>query len=167
MLMLTQAHLERYANHFLKNNYGFGLSIPLQINGRLKSTQGKFTYVKYKSGKPSVPKHVQLSKALVENNPDSIVLDVLAHELIHYALFMKGLPHSDGHPTFENELKRLGIVSQDTIDKYAIAERMQIYGCSQCPHEYKMRRRLKNNGINHRCKCGGRLIDKGKKVMTV
>jgi len=160
--MLTTYQLRKYAEKFLKETYGMSLSVPLELNGRLKRACGRFVYY-VRSGEPKV---VEMNKEFVENNEPVVVLDVLRHELVHYALFMQGKPHADGHPVFEKELKRLGIVSQKTIDQYTIASKMQIYGCADCNHEFKMTRRLRNNGANHRCNCGGRLVDKGKRLVA-
>lgn len=165
--MLTQYQLEKYAEKFLKDNYNMKLLVPLKINGRLRTTCGRFVYTKYvNSNKPSVPKSVEINKYFLENNEPAVVLDVLRHELVHYALFMQGKPHKDGHPVFENELKRLGIVSQDTIDKYSIKSKpvkIRIYECVNCGHKYKRQRALAYGGKYHRCGyCEGKLIDKGR-----
>lgn len=168
--MLTQYQMKKYAEKFLMDTYGLELIVPLEINGRLKTTCGRFIY--YRTSRK--PKVVEMNKFFVQNNSDNVVLDVLRHELVHYALFMKGLPHSDGQPTFERELKRLGIVSQSTIDKYDITSKKRniyrnIYTCAiaNCGKEYATGRALKNEGINHRCACGGKLISKGRKLVAV
>jgi SprT-like protein len=160
--MLTRYQLKKYAEKFLDDNYGLELVVPLELNGRLKRACGRF--VSYAN--PRKPKVVEMSKSFIENNEPKLVLDVLRHELVHYALFMQNKPNSDGHPVFENELKRLGIVSQKTIDKYEIASELQIYQCKECNHEFKLTKRLKNNGINHKCKCGGKLLDRGKRLIV-
>lgn len=161
---LSMYQLKMYANKFLKDNYGMELTVPLELNSRLKTTCGRFISRRYYNGHKE-PKIVELNKTFVEHNEPTIVLDVLRHELVHYALFMLDKPHKDGHPVFENELKRLGIVSQGTIDQYKIASKMQIYACDDCNHEYKVPRRLRDNGRYHKCNCGGNLIDKGRQLV--
>ena len=167
--MLTQYQLEKYAEKFLMDNYNMKLLVPLKINGRLRIPCGRFVYIK-RDGKPIAPKAVELNKYFLENNEINIVLDVLRHELIHYALFMQGKPHSDGHPVFENELDRLGVVRQETINKYKIQSKpvnVRIYECADCNHKYERRRALPNGGNNHCCgACSGMLIDKGKRVVA-
>jgi SprT-like protein len=165
IMTLSEYQLRKYAEKFLSETYGMKLTVPLEMNGRLKKACGRFVY--YKNHR--TPKSVQMNKYFVENNEPTVVLDVLRHELVHYALFMLGKPYSDGHPTFENELKRLGVVSQQTIDKYTIQSKptkIQFYECADCKHEFRRQRALANGGRYHRCTCGGRLIDKGKKVMA-
>lgn len=167
-IMYTENQLRQYANKFLKDNYNLTLTVPLKLNGRLKRTCGWFKYKKYRDGRRE-PICVELNRYFVENNEPVIVLDVLRHELVHYALFMRGLPNNDGHPVFENELKRLGIVSQSTINQYNIKSkpvRISVYECVDCGYEHKRQRALANGGRNHRCSCGGRLIDRGKRMMT-
>lgn len=168
--MLTQYQLEMYARKFLKDNYDLDLTVPLKLNGRMKTTCGWFKSVRYTDGRKKAVS-IELNRFFVENNDPVTVVDVLRHELVHYALFMLGKPNSDGHPTFENELKRLGIVSQSTIDKYKIKSKPKnivIYECESCGHQYKRQRRLAHDGKYHRCggSCGGRLINKGRKLVA-
>lgn len=162
--MLTQYQLKTYADKFLNETYGVKLTVPLKLNGRLKTSKGRFIW----SRKSRTPKAVELNKEFVEHNKPEIVLDVLKHELVHYALFIKGVPHSDGQAPFERELRRLGVVSQSTIDRYSIASKMQVYICNSCGREHTFTKRLRDNGVNHRCKCSqkGRLIDGGKRLVV-
>ena len=162
MMKLTESQLTQYANQFLNKNYGFELTVPLRINGRLTRTYGRFGYRKYSNGR-KVPLYVELSRNLVENNEMVAVLDVLCHELVHYALFMQDKPNSDGHPVFESELERLGIVSQDNIaKKYSIKSAMRTYQCTDCNTKFKRGRALPNGGRGYKCSCGGKLKDLGK-----
>lgn len=162
--------LKQYANKFLQDNYSMELEAPLRLNGRMKTTCGWFKHTKYGDGR-DIPKCVELNRFFVENNEPTVVLDVLRHELVHYALFMQRKPYKDGHFMFENELKRLGIVSQKTINKYTIESKpknMYIYKCSCCGHEYKRHRALPNGGRGCTCgrPCNGSLIDMGRKLVT-
>jgi SprT-like protein len=174
MTILSNYQLKMYANKFLQENYGMEFIIPLELNSRLRKSCGRFISISYRDGRPSEPKVVELNKYFVENNEPTVVLDVLRHELVHYALFMQGKPNSDGHPVFERELKRLGIVSQSTIDKYDIESKKRnvyrnFYQCANpsCGVEYRTGKALKHGGIYHRCSaCKGRLIDKGRKLVA-
>lgn len=169
IMTLTQYQLKMYAKKFLNDTYGMNLTIPVQLNGRLKRTCGRFKYRQWIDGRKE-PVCIELNKYFVENNKPVVVLDVLRHELVHYALFMQNKPNKDGHPVFENELKRLGIVSQNDINKYNIASKhikIQIYQCADCDNVFERQRALANGGRYHRCSCGGRLIDKGKKVVAL
>lgn len=171
MLMYNIYQLNEYARKFLKETYDMELTVPLRLNARMKTTCGWFKYKKFRDGSKQAIV-VELNKFFIQNNESDVVLDVLRHELVHYALFKLGKPHSDGQTYFENELKRLGIVSQKTINKYDITSKpkqLHFYRCAlpTCNTEYRVGRALKNQGLHHRCKCGGRLIDLGKKVVAV
>jgi SprT-like protein len=166
-MKLSMYQLQMYAKKFLKDNYNMDLVVPLELNGRLQTCCGRFISVRNRRSGESKPKIVELNKTFVENNEPTVVLDVLRHELVHYALFMQGRPNSDGHPVFEGELRKLGIVSQKTIDQYQIASKKQVYACSDCSNTWKMTRKLKHNGRYHKCSCGGRLVDKGRQMVMV
>lgn len=166
MLMTYNIYqLKQYANKFLKDNYNMELAIPLQLNSRMQRTCGWFKHTRIK------PTCIELNKFFVENNEPVTVLDVLRHELVHYVMFMQGKQYKDGSYDFERELKRLGIVSQSTIDKYEIESKpvnMIVYKCIMptCGQEYKRQRKLKGDGAFHKCHCGGTLQNIGKRLVT-
>lgn len=154
--------LTQYADKFLKDNYNLQMNVPLKLNGRMRTTCGWFKHTEEES------LEVELNKFFVENNEPNIVLDVLRHELVHYALFEQGKPNADGHPVFEGELKRLGIVSQSTIDKYTITSKPRkeiIYKCESCGYEFHRMRALPHGGRYSRCSCGGCLENLGKRII--
>jgi SprT-like protein len=168
LMSLTQAQLKQYAEKFLKETYGINLNIPLELNGRLKKSCGRFKSMRYSNGYAEAV-NVEMNKFFVENNSREVVEDVLKHELVHYALFEQGKPCADGHHVFEGELKRLGIVSQNTIDKYNIKSKpvnMTIYKCNNCNTEHMLQRALKYDGKYHKCKCSGGLTNMGRKVVS-
>lgn len=162
--------MKKFSQTFLKTTYGIDMEIPLTINNRLKTTCGRFRYkINRRTGATS-PLAVEMNGFFVKNNTKDVVVDVLKHELVHYALFTLGKPHSDGHPVFERELKRLGVVSQSTIDQYTIKSKprnVNVYKCvdNGCGKEYQTLRALSNNGIYHRCKCGCKIQHLGKKLI--
>lgn len=165
--MLSEYQLKKYANDFLRKNYGFDLTVPLKYNGRLKRSYGRFIYY----NNPRKPKCVEINRYFAETNSNEVVIDVLRHELIHYAVFMLGQPCRDGDDYFENELAKHNTVSQNTIKKHEIAPRpynVNVYECQMpnCKQVYKRKRALKNEGIHHRCQCGGVLINKGKRLVN-
>lgn len=95
-----------YATDYLENEYQLELTIPIEINGRLSRSAGRFqSYIQIRK-----PVRIEISKkhiilSLMENNFDT-VLDTLTHELIHYALFVKNLPHRDNDNYFIQECNR-------------------------------------------------------------
>lgn len=156
----TEKILEKFSNMFLSKFYQMELTIPVVVNGRLTRTMGRFKYRVRNSDGYKTPISIELSKYFVKNNDSTTIFQVLKHELVHYALFMKDEPNSDGHPHFENELKRLGVVSQDTIHHLNIKVKpanQVVYQCLDCKSKFKRRRRLSHDGKYHRCSCDGKL----------
>lgn len=169
--MITVHTLRQFAREWLKDTYQMDLEIPLEINARLKTTYGCFRYTIVKATGGTKPKAIHLNKFFVENNNLESVVDVLKHELVHYALFMQGKPHSDGDYYFEKELKRLNVVSQETINKKydikskKIKKTVHLYKCMECDKTHTRGRALSNGGRYHQCICGGKLLDRGKQVV--
>ena len=137
-LVVLQKTLESFAREFLKESYGLDLEIPVSINGRLKSTYGRFIY----DGATKNPLRIEIGKNYIDYQEWERVVGVLKHELIHYALFMQNLPFEDGHPVFEAELKKHDSPSTGNI-KYR--GKVVVYVCSGCGHEFKRKRRYSKN----------------------
>lgn len=163
---MTTYELEKYANTFLQENFDMSLNIPITINGRLTKTMGclvlsriGFTEMK--------PKEIQIATRTL-NSPRDFVLDVLRHELVHYALVRLGKPYMDGHPYFENTLKRLGISSTNTTSSRAY-NKNHVYSC-KCENDHKRARRISGTAktkvgqaIPYNCaECKSTLIYKGQ-----
>jgi hypothetical protein len=101
------------ARKFLKETYGLELNIPININSRLSRALGRFRHYP-RTGQPL---DIEISRSVIENHGEEATIDVLKHELVHYALFTLNKPFADGHPVFENELKRLGVSRTHTYQK--------------------------------------------------
>lgn len=100
-----------YAKNFLKMHFGLELEIPIRINARLTRVSGYFEHTAKKAlGICMSEKFIALALLDEEDGLHS-VLDVLAHELIHYALFILGEDNRDGSVSFEKKLAELGIRS--------------------------------------------------------
>lgn len=138
-------YLTEYADNFLYNNYGIHLEIPLRWNGRLKRALGYF-----KLGKRSGAIEICLSEELLRHYGKDTTIDVLKHELIHYALYTLGKPYKDGHPVFENELRKHGVSSTRTIQPKGLFHQ---YTCSDCGKQVGLRSRKirKIEGYYSRC----------------
>lgn len=141
---LTVRELEVYAKEFLERVYNLELDIPIEINGRLTRSLGRFCTRKGKAHK------IDLAKLLLTYGADRVVLDVLTHELIHYALYSTGKPYRDGQKYFENELKKHGSHSTNTlkVGKYFILK------CKKCEDIlYSKKSKVKDNltGFHSMC----------------
>lgn len=105
-MTLSVEELTEIAKNFLWSTYRLPLEIPIKRNGRLRSTLGR-----YISTVGEGPECIEISAQMFMYAADSVMVDTLKHELVHYALDVKGEPNRDGNPHFESELKRLGVSS--------------------------------------------------------
>ena len=142
----TIQRLTDFANNWLQKTYGIKLEIPIEIRSSLKLTLG---YFKYKQGEKE-PLKITLAAKLFTYYSEEVVYDVLKHELVHYALYMLGKPHKDGHPYFESELKRLGISPTYTHQAKGF---FHIYRCSNCNQVTSRRVRRITNLEKYRSRC--------------
>jgi len=143
---LTIQRLTDFANNWLQETYGIGLKVPIEIRSSLKRTLG---YFQYKQSKKE-PIKIALAAKLFTHYPKEAVYDVLKHELVHYALYMLDKPHKDGHPYFENELKRLGVSPTNT---YKAKGFYHVYRCSSCNQVISLRARQITKLENYRSRC--------------
>jgi SprT-like protein len=140
--------LTNEAKKFLIDAYGIQLDIPVRVNGRLKSTHGVF---KHKSSRKE-SMSIEIGKTYIENHPWETVYSTLKHECIHYYLYERDLPYKDGHPYFENELKKHGSHSTGTVRyKGKVVE----YVCTAdgCKTTYRKKKRYPRNGQGYRSGC--------------
>lgn len=117
-------NLTSFAKDFLKENYNINIDIPIKINNRLKRSMGRLII----NGMSRHPESIELAGFLLEYGTNSVIVDTLKHELIHYACFVLGKPYRDGDAYFENELIKHNTTSTETVTvgKYEI---MQCLGC--------------------------------------
>lgn len=132
------------AEKFLKEAYGLDLNIPIEINNRLKSTFGRFRY----NGTHRIPLKIEIGKNYIEHQEWKIIKETLIHECIHYALFVLGKPHKDGHPVFEAEIQKHGSHSTGVI-RYK--GKVVQYGCPSCNAVFNRKKRYPRNGAGYQC----------------
>lgn len=117
--------LEYYTNQareFLKKNYDMELTIPLSFSGQMKQRLGSFHSV-FMSGNKNIPSEIKLNKTQVIMNykfGTDYMLDTMYHELVHYALCVKGMDFHDGSKDFESELARLHVSASGSTRKSLI-----------------------------------------------
>lgn len=139
--------LQRFAEKFLLENYGIDFNIDITINNRLSRSLGR--YVWYRSGN-KLPK-VEVSRKLMKYGHDDVVMGVLKHELIHYALHKLNKPYKDGQTYFENELKKHNAPSTDYY--YNLGEGA-IVSCNSCNNEtITFNKSAMRNFNDYRTKC--------------
>lgn len=132
---ISHVEMRQIANSFLNENYGLQLEVPINFNARLKRCFGRMVY----NARTKEPLRIELAIDLIANHPKEQIIDVLKHELVHYALLVLKRPFKDGHPYFESELKRLGVSPTETIEYLG---EMYKYICLDCGQEFYRRRRL-------------------------
>ncbi|GAB3070638.1 SprT-like domain-containing protein [Salinicoccus sesuvii] len=130
---MQQIQLERYADDFLKKAFHMPLGIRIRVSKRMKSKLGAF-HIKYVRGhKEPQDMEIVMSNEFIENNSEDIVLDVLYHECVHYALFVTGQPYRDSDPVFIRTLERLGISKTRT---HMYKGQSHIYECRKCKYQF-------------------------------
>lgn len=147
------------AESFLQEAYGMKLKIPVVVNGRLKSTHGRFLH--RRNRKESV--RIEIGKNYIENHPWEVVERTLIHECIHYALYELGQPYRDGDLYFEKELRKHGSHSTNTIPYKGKVEQ---YRCPTCGIVINRKKKYPNmaKGYTHRG-CGVQIEYMGQKIM--
>jgi len=149
---LSIEQLTQIAINFLAEKYDLPLEIPIVINGRLRTAMGR-----YLSSCEDKPESIELAGFLMKYGAQSVIIDTLYHECVHYALHVKGEPNADGHPHFESELRKHGVGStQSNRVGYYVA-----YTCSECGTEAQARgKRLlrEHHGRVTRC-CRAKIIN--------
>ena len=138
----TEVGLTRYARNWLKATYNLELEIPIIINARLSKALGHFKH--YGPGRPH---SISIGKRTIEYYGKEVTLDVLKHELVHYACFVLGKPYRDGDWYFENELKKHGIARTHT---YKPKGEFHTYYCTDCGNRTSVRtRQIKPHKLPH------------------
>lgn len=99
--------LLNFAKNFCKENYGVEFNIPLRLNGTMKRALGWFKHY----GGWNKPECIELSRDLIKNFNEDMIIKVLKHELIHYCLYTLKLDYKDGQMRFENEIVKHNSVS--------------------------------------------------------
>lgn len=148
--------LEQISNTFLQDNFNTSLNIPLVINGRLQKTLGRFKSTLNRITRERIPLKIELSQNLINTNDNNIIVDVLKHELIHYALCSNNQPFSDNDYIFIHTCNKMNVPLTNTI---RIQRKQHIYECEN-GHIIKRVRRFNEN--NYKCKCHGKLSYKGE-----
>lgn len=127
MTNLTIADLTEIARQFLRDEYGLALEIPIKRNNQLRRAMGRYIESYDEQGK-LVPDTIEISGKMFEYGADTAIIKTLKHELVHYALSLKGEPNSDGHPHFEAEIRRVGADSSGSTYIGTAA----LYRCTDC-----------------------------------
>lgn len=129
------------ARDFLDKEFNMKLDIPIFISPKLKTT---FGYFRTKKG---VAWEIQMSKEFMDTHPREHIIDVLKHELVHYACFEMKKPWRDKDPYFKETLDRLGVCRTRT---YHTLGKFHVYICDGCGNTYYKKRKL---SATTKCSC--------------
>lgn len=144
-MLIRHFELVEIAREFLKE-YDMDLEIPIKFNPRSKRTLGSYNF-KRDSNNQIVPISIELSQRMIISSTREQVIDVLKHELVHYAFSMLGKKFSDGDREFEDELKRRSVSSTRFYKGSGYAH---IYQCNICGEKYKRFNKLPSSTL---CNC--------------
>ena len=152
---MNSDELHSCARKFLAENFGLTLEIPIRISKRMKSKLGVFQIKCQK--KQVVSKEIVMSHTFLVNNSREIILDVLYHECVHYALYTLKKPYRDSDREFTETLERLGIAKTRS---YKYKGQAYLYECRKC--SYQFTKRVKGYNKRYICRhCRGRFTYKG------
>jgi len=161
-MQMTQQQIEVYAKDFLKKQYNLELTVPIEINGRLKIVLGRF---KNTGAINRRPVKIEMSKQYLIHGKLEDIQSTIRHECIHYALYVTGKPYKDGERLFESELRKFDTNSTKTTS-LRLERNVSLYKCSCTTHVKK--RALRNGGKYHRCtRCKSSLTYIGKEKRLV
>lgn len=109
-------NIYEFAKDFLRKHYDIDFkihfkivdSIPDKTANEMGVTIGALVIKEY--GQYKIADRIELLKPFFEYFSSKKVLNIIKHELVHYAIFEKyGTGWNDGEELFESECKRLGI----------------------------------------------------------
>ena len=123
-----EKQMNLYARNFLKEHFDLNLEIPIKIDGRLTRTGGSYHHTAKKGLMIKVSERFMYGALLDETEGVGAILDILEHELVHYALHMQGKDYNDGSKEFEETLARLNVGSSGaTTEKKRLSAKKNVW----------------------------------------
>lgn len=139
---MDSRELYSIAREFLDKEFNMKLDIPIFINSKMKTMFGCFR------SKKKVAWQIDISKEFMDTHPEEHIIDVLKHELVHYACFKMKKPWGDKDAYFKETLDRLGICRTRT---YKTAGKFHKYSC-KCGKSFYRKRKLSKGSHCGECK---------------
>lgn len=128
---------------------GFMEAPVLVWNSRLRTSAGRFIPGSRKFWKENPPQIEIASYLLEEEKAHALVYDTLAHEMIHYWLWLRRRPY--GHtPEFLSKMKAMGVSRYNTVPRKRPVK--YIYQCLGCQKQFPARKKLGNLACAKCCK---------------
>ena len=139
----------------------------LRWNGRLKTSAGRFFPGTRRRVLYSRPPIIEVASYLCNEPEGEIhVRETLAHEMIHYWLWVRHRPY--GHTDeFYSKMNAMGARRYNPVPKRR--PHKYVYSCPGCKGEFKSRRKLARLACAKCCKAfnGGKYSDDFKLVLTL
>ena len=157
-----------FAYSFLLDNYGIEGTPKVFISNSLEDCLARIEPYKDEEGNDST--RILVSRRLIAYYDFDEVVNVVKHELVHYALAYQGKNFRDGEDDFENELERLGLPTGGDMN---LRGKVYIYSCNYQHNEVELHRTKKRTNVDQRicpiCKHpmkykGVYMIDKNNKT---
>lgn len=117
---------------FLLEAYGVQLTIPIERNNRLRSTQGR-----YVMRRDNTPLRIDISGQTLDYGTEEAIIGIIKHECIHYALHRLGKPYKDGAALFEAELRK----HQAPSTGGGFIGKVYLFTCEECGEIGETRRK--------------------------
>ena len=116
----------------------------LRWNSRLRSAAGRFIPGSRKlwfsmASKDAAPVIEVASYLLQEVGAESLIQDTVAHEMIHYWLWVRKQPY--GHTSeFLQKMKSMGVSRYNTVPR--LSPFRYVYQCAECRRDFLVRKKL-------------------------
>ncbi len=111
----------------------------LQWNSRLRTSAGRFVPGSRKYWRECPPRIEIASYLVEEQNSNALVYDTLAHEMIHYWLWIRRRPY--GHsPEFLFKMREMGVSRYNTVPRKRPVK--YVYHCGTCDKYFPARKKL-------------------------
>jgi len=111
----------------------------LHWNSRLRTSAGRFIPGSRKFWRAFPPKIEVASYLLEEQNASALVYDTVAHEMIHYWLWVRRCPY--GHtPEFLAKMRKMGVNRYNPVPRTRPFK--YLYQCKVCEKNFPARKKL-------------------------
>ena len=140
-------------------NYGHKLVVPVEKNGRLRTTYGRVLWKK--DGNKCVPQRIEFSSRLLRGDNDEID-EVIRHEMAHYLLLMDTHENHNHDYLWRKYAKRLGCDPRAAINMKSVdtgrktLDYKYIVKCPSCGRtitKYKMITQVVRHPEHYRTRC--------------
>lgn len=125
----------------------------LRWNGRLRTSSGRFFPGSKRKLFGSRPPIIEVASYLLQEKDSEVhVRETLAHEMIHYWLWVRNRPY--GHTEeFYSKMQVMGARRYNPVPRRRPYK--YLYGCGHCQAQFKSRRRLGKLACAQCCKAHG------------